>query len=849
MKQTFRTHVLALALGATSLVAVSASGLPSAAAADWVRPTTLPSDRAPSEIAERFVAEDGRSPLRLADAELARVRTMKLGRGAAVRFEQRHEGVLVDGRAVALRIGSDGRVRAAMVDIARDLAVDTTPSLTVAEAYEEAVARLAFSIGRIARSELVILTTGEQPYLAWRIDVFDARGGGRVYVDAHDGTLRGYRTLASHARGLVFEQNSVTTPDPIEVDLDTLDTEADPIRLDGWDGLLQVTNYVSGGQNGYEVEQELGPSAGEDFLYDPPEDPTDDTDAFSQVGLFYHLTEHRNFFRNDLGVDVDQPGWKITAVANAQENGQPLDNAFYSPTGLDGNDDLDAPNLIAIGQGTDVDFASDSDVFKHEFGHYVSQMAVGYNLGQTGFTEFGLSPHSGSVDEGIADYFACSENGDPTLGEATLEVVGGARDLTDTSKTCPTDMVGEVHDDGEIVGSLGWTLRDNFGRQIADQLVWGAVSLMPTGGTLGDFASGISETAQGLLDDGVIDEDDVAGIEGFIADRGLDECNSVIPLRDGEARSSTLLGLDIVGQLVGVPCSQIASFGVELQSIFHFSGQQPDAESATFHVSMNALGPGDISYRLLVRKGFHVAFEPGSGQLPIPTPSAWDYEVDSTGDSLDLIVDANSDPPYDPEATYYAVLMSQNCPSPSSTSRWSPAARTRGRAVAERRRLRSARARRCRARRAARRRRPRRPRLARAVETPTTKRRETAATAARRRARPPVAPRRSLWRRPPWSWRGAVARADRPPGSRSSLVATDSSKSRTRSTRRDRRAVLPPPPVSSSPHAERTAARTTTEGSSHPREDTPCLASRWSSNAPHDRSHRSRTSSKPDAPP
>jgi len=663
MKHTPRTFALCLALGATSLFAASLGGIPDATAAEWLRPSTAPSDRPATEVAERFIASEGRATLRLVSETLAHVSTTRLGHGSAVRFQQRYQGVLVDGRNVALRVGADGRVRTAMVDVARGLDLDITPNLTVDEARDAAAFALPFTIGERVRSELVVMTTSSLPHLAWRIDVLDARGGGRILIDAHDGTFRGYRTLASSARGLVYEQNVVTTPVPIEVTLDTLDTDANPIRLDGWDGLLQVTNYVSGSQqdSNYQVEQIVGPSAGEDFLYGEPSNPLSEDDEFSQVGLFYHLTEHRNFFRDVLGVDVDQDEFKLTAVANMQEGGQPLDNAFFSPAGIDpSGSDFDAPSMIGIGQGSFVDFASDSDVFKHEFGHYMSHQVVGYNLGQLGATQYGLSPHSGSVDEGISDYFACTENGDPILGEATLEPFGVGRHLDDTSKTCPTDMVGQVHADGELVGSLGWTLRENFGREIADPLVWGAVTLMPTGGTLGDFATGILETAQDLLEDGVIDEGDLAGIEGFIADRGMNECDDVIPLHGDEPRSTTMFGLDQVGQAFGASCDELRAFGLEVQSIFHFSGDAPAGASATFHVDMAAAAPGDLSYRLLVKKNGPIAFSNNGG--PLPAPGLFDYEVASESASLDLVIDASSDPPFDPEDIYFAVVMSQNCP-------------------------------------------------------------------------------------------------------------------------------------------------------------------------------------------
>ena len=97
-------------------------------------------------------------------------------------------------------------------------------------------------------------------------------------------------------------------------------------------------------------------------------------------------------------------------------------------------------------------------MFLHEFTHYVSGVAIDYNMGQAGMNSYGLTSFSGSIDEGMADYFACTENGDPVLGEASLVPYGSGRDLTDTSKVCPDDMAGEVHMDGEIMGSLAWTI-------------------------------------------------------------------------------------------------------------------------------------------------------------------------------------------------------------------------------------------------------------------------------------------------------------------------------------------------------------------------------------------------------
>ncbi len=643
---------------ALALAVVTSPGI--ADAAEWIRTTTPPSAEPAEAIAEAFVAGAGRDPLRLGDAQLVRTRALPMGRQSVVRFEQRHRGLVVEARSAALRVTGDGRVRVAMVDVARDLDVDTTPALDADAGLEAARATLFFPIGRELASELVVFADGAQGRLAWRIDARDPRGGVRLLVDAHDGTLLGQRPVVSDAMGRVYTISSVVTPTPADVELSTLDTTVTPIHLDGWNGLLQVTNYVSGGQqDGYEVEQTVEPSAGENFLYDPPVDLESAIDEFAQVNLFHHLTTHREFFRDDLGVDVDDAAWQVTAVANMQESGQPLDNAFFSPQGLSGNGELDAPNLIGIGQGS-VDFAYDSDVFKHEFGHYISHNAVGYNLGQVGITEYGFSPHSGSVDEGIADYFACSENDDPILGEATLAVLSAARDLTDTAKTCPGDMVGEVHADGEIVGSLAWTIREEFGREVADRMVWGAVALMPVGGTLGDFATGLSETASGLVDEGELEAADLVTLEGLIAARGLDACDDVLPLDGEDPVHMTIIGLDVVGQAFGADCAQLQSFGIAIQSIFHFSAEAPGGAAAQFHLDVEPLGAGEVSYRLFVRNGQHVGFDDG-GMTGLPSPDVFDYDLEASTPSLDLVVDAASDPPFDPSATYFAVVMSSSC--------------------------------------------------------------------------------------------------------------------------------------------------------------------------------------------
>jgi MYXO-CTERM domain-containing protein len=593
--------------------------------------------------------------LELVGVELRLDRVMSTPAGSTiVRAEQRHRGVRVLGRSSVVHVASDGRIARVATNVARDLALDATPTIDAKEALSLASAHSSRALPQAERAELVVLPSA-RPRLVWQLDVRDSMAGTRYVVDAHTGEVVQAFSLATHALGRVYEKNAIETPNPIDAELMTLDTAADPVRLSGWSGLLAVTNYVSGGaQQGFTVEQALAPTSGSDFLYDPPTDASDATDGFAQVNLYYHLTEMRQYFES-LGVDQSASSWKLTAVANALEDGQPLDNAFFSPMGQSG--DFAAPNLIAIGQGSQVDFATDADVFNHEFGHYASGNAVGYNLGQFHSDDFGLSPHSGSIDEGIADYFACTVADDAELGEGSLGVLGAERDLKDRSKRCPDDMIGEVHFDGEIIGSATWAIRDALGAQAADSIVWTALSAMPPGGNFDDFAKALLAATQDLVDAGTLDAATVDTVRTILADQGLDDCGPVLAIEPGETKTVQIIGLDVLGQAFGANCGALQNFGVNMQSLFQFSTVAPvDQAELRFLVDETAFGGGDIALTLHGRKGQPIGFGVAQGGLPVVED--FDVKVDVVAETGELVIPG----PFAADEPWFFAVTSSSCP-------------------------------------------------------------------------------------------------------------------------------------------------------------------------------------------
>ncbi len=623
-------------------------------AAQWHQGTAVAYPGTPEDVARGFLEDQ------LGSVDLIFRNTVALpGRFHTVRFTQRHQGVPVLGASCAVLVAPDGTVKRAVFDVARRLTVSTTPTLTTDAAKSAVFARRGHEAP--AHAELHVLGEGGGK-LVWVLDIPTSDGGWRYLVDAKSGRVLHERPLAVHGLGRVYPISSVVTPTPVDEELTDL-VASTPQYLTGWNGNLTVTNYVSGDPTGQGaplvLEQTLEPSSGEDFLYDPPQNANDPTDAFAQVNLYYHLTRSRDFFRDVLEVDTEPASWELVAAANVQQAGQPMDNAFFSPMGIGAP--WNAPNFIGIGQGS-VDFSYDSDVFIHEFGHYVSHNAVGYNQGQAGTSEWGLSPWGGAIDEGIADYFACTLNGDSTLGEASLANLGGARDLTDTSKVCPDDVFGEVHADGEMIGSMSWSIREALGAEVTDQLVWGAVSLLTSGTSLGDYARALRTTAETMVGS-TLTADDLDTIDTIIASRGFDECDQELPLDKDASITTQMIGFDLLGQAFGADCGTIRAFGIELSSYFHFR-VTPEAgdEAVRFIVDKSPAG-GNLQWSIYVRAGEHVGMESGGGPFPLPVPTVYDYSVDNiSSPSGELVIDQYSDPPFDPNTTYHMVIGQQNCP-------------------------------------------------------------------------------------------------------------------------------------------------------------------------------------------
>jgi zinc metalloprotease ZmpB len=215
-------------------------------------------------------------------------------------------------------------------------------------------------------------------------------------------------------------------------------------------------------------------------------------DQFEQVMAYYWITEAQKYVQS-LGFG--------TKYAPVDKVSQPVRIDQY---GADNSFTTDHPtNEIRYGKGG-VDDAEDAEVILHEYGHALHQ-GQGFQF---------ASEEAGAISEGFADYFAvdfahvqaqrngwaeneplpCVADWDSTSYTST---VPHCLRRVDGTKQYPTDLVGEVHADGEIWSSALWAIHNALGNVKADTIILQGSMNFP-GTTMTDLANRTVAAAQSL---------------------------------------------------------------------------------------------------------------------------------------------------------------------------------------------------------------------------------------------------------------------------------------------------------------------------------------------------------------
>ena len=197
---------------------------------------------------------------------------------------------------------------------------------------------------------------------------------------------------------------------------------------------------------------------------------------FQEVNAYYHINGWQEYMRS-LGILNAR-----NRVTNVYVHQGEDDNSDYSPT----------QDRIRYGDGG-VDDSDDGEIVVHEYGHAIHNDIV------PGFV---YSGETGAISEGFGDYLGAALGNNALVGEwdATAYNAGPPPFLrrTDTTKHYPESIVGEVHDDGEIISAAWWDLRNLVGGAVGDKLVVEAMFYTGTSATFQDYADGVVAADQAL---------------------------------------------------------------------------------------------------------------------------------------------------------------------------------------------------------------------------------------------------------------------------------------------------------------------------------------------------------------
>ncbi|MFH0860900.1 MAG: hypothetical protein V1921_06830 [Candidatus Altiarchaeota archaeon] len=189
-------------------------------------------------------------------------------------------------------------------------------------------------------------------------------------------------------------------------------------------------------------------------------DAEDTSDRNEESNMFYHINLIHDFYTSGAPFNITSMSYRMNATVEHQTG---YCNAYY--TGNSESMLFGAGNLSASCEN----LALFSDVIYHEYTHGVVDHIYPVN--------FPYIDETGAMNEGWADYFACTINNNSPQAEEALPS-SSIRDLNNTDKFLD-DWINEVHVDSTQISGARWDVRGALGKETADALIMGAIKLLP----------------------------------------------------------------------------------------------------------------------------------------------------------------------------------------------------------------------------------------------------------------------------------------------------------------------------------------------------------------------------------
>lgn len=190
----------------------------------------------------------------------------------------------------------------------------------------------------------------------------------------------------------------------------------------------------------------------------------DESTSMEESNVFYHINQIYDYAQSIGAVEVREDpidvivnGYGVCNAGFSHSNWQIVLGSYGTTCG-EFCYQCDSMGLI-------------SDVLYHEYGHGINREVsdgMGAYWGQ-----------SGNLNEGLADYWACTMNNDPNMGEGFYYNNPSGLRNCNSDNIYPDDYDPEPHSGTEIMSGALWDVRSNLGKASFDPLIINALRLQP----------------------------------------------------------------------------------------------------------------------------------------------------------------------------------------------------------------------------------------------------------------------------------------------------------------------------------------------------------------------------------
>jgi hypothetical protein len=447
------------------------------------------------EIARSLVQEYG-SILKIKWSEIRPKHIDTDGQWWFAEMQQLHGGVPVEGSDISFSIDPQGNVVTLGTRIFPGIAVSVQPAISMEAGERIGIEEFGVpSAGILEPAALCVLPIRSDSqvlyHLAWKTTIASGLRNKTYYISATDGsvlkartntlssTVSGNLSLSYYPTGAnehptvigyplrniqaytypgaqLLGSTSANTQGTYAINLGNIATQQITVRYTFENADVQVRNDCSG------LPSTPGCTGGGDIVVDnlvtlPGDAAANHTCSGEAANVLYHVPIVHAWFNSHLNFHTLDIQMHAFVGMGAGENGV-----------------SDGVN-IGFGSQGGLAWADSGEVIFHEYAHDVI-----YQLYHSFIRDLG-DPQGAAMDEGLADYFACTITDDPNYSE----------DVDPHPRTLDNTLVWnsqlEAHIGGEVIGGAVWNTRKRVGSSVADNLTYKALQLTPHARNFQDF--------------------------------------------------------------------------------------------------------------------------------------------------------------------------------------------------------------------------------------------------------------------------------------------------------------------------------------------------------------------------